>query len=61
LFRVLSKKAVDVFESIKQSGVLIKNMKADAGLLRNCLRVTVGTPSENLAFFAALTSAMKNE
>ena len=61
LFRVLNKSANDVFESIKQSGVLIKNMRADAGLLKNCLRVTVGTPEENLAFIAALMSAMNNE
>ena len=61
LFRVLNKRANDVFESIKQSGVLIKNMRADAGVLKNCLRVTVGTPEENLAFIAALISAMKNE
>ncbi len=61
LFRVLDKKANDIFESIKQSGVLIKNMRVDAGLLKNCLRVTVGTPSENLAFCVALKSAMKNE
>ncbi len=61
LFRVLNKSANDVFESIKQSGVLIKNMRADAGLLENCLRVTVGTPEENLAFVNALESAMKNE
>jgi histidinol-phosphate aminotransferase len=60
LFRVLGKSANDVFESIKQSGVLIKNMKADAGLLKNCLRVTVGTPSENRAFLAALRMAMSN-
>ncbi|NOQ89037.1 MAG: histidinol-phosphate transaminase [Gammaproteobacteria bacterium] len=61
LFRVLSKNANDVFESIKQSGVLIKNMKADDGPLKNCLRVTVGTPDENQAFVRALESAMKNE
>lgn len=58
LFRVLEKNANDVFASIKQSGVLIKNMKAEAGLLRNCLRVTVGTPSENRAFLVALESAL---
>ena len=54
LFRVLNndgnntknRSANDVFESIKHSGVLIKNMKADDGLLKNCLRVTVGTPEE---------------
>jgi histidinol-phosphate aminotransferase len=61
LFRVLNKSANDVFESIRQSGVLIKNMRADAGLLKNCLRVTVGTPLENQAFVDALESAMKNE
>ena len=60
LFRVLGKSANDVFESIKQSGVLIKNMKADTGLLKNCLRVTVGTPDENQRFMRALESAMKN-
>lgn len=61
LFRVLEKNANDVFESIKQSGVLIKNMKASNGLLENCLRVTVGAPEENQAFKAALVAAMENE
>ncbi len=61
LFRVLGKDASEVFESIKSSGVLIKNMKADEGLLENCLRVTVGTPDENKAFISALSSAMKNQ
>jgi len=60
LFRVLDKNANDVFESIKKSGVLIKNMKADDGLLANCLRVTVGTPDENRTFVGALGSAMNN-
>jgi len=60
LFRVLGKSANDVFESIKQSGVLIKNMKADSGLLSNCLRVTVGTPEENEAFVTALIKALGN-
>ena len=67
LFRVLSNDenstnnsaANDVFESIKQSGVLIKNMKADDGLLKNCLRVTVGTPDENLAFIKALVISLQ--
>jgi len=61
LFRVLNKNANDVFESIKQSGVLIKNMRADDGLLKNCLRVTIGTPDENGAFMSALIKAMNNE
>lgn len=58
LFRVLNKSANDVFESLKKSGVLIKNMKADEGLLKNCLRVTVGTPLENKEFLTALANAM---
>ena len=58
LFRVLEKNANDIFDDIKQKGVLIKNMKAEAGLLKNCLRVTVGTPAENLAFVGALEAAM---
>lgn len=60
LFRVLGKAATDVFDSIKQSGILIKNMKADRGLLKNCLRVTVGEPSENLAFLEALLKAVND-
>ncbi len=58
LFRVLEKKANDVFDSIKNSGVLIKNMRADTGLLKNCLRVTVGTPQENQTFLAALVKSI---
>lgn len=58
LFRLLEQNANDVFESIKHSGVLIKNMKADQGLLKNCLRVTVGAPEENEAFIAALLNAV---
>ena len=60
LFRVLNKKAITVFDSIKKSGVLIKNMKADEGLLKNCLRVTVGTPEENQAFLKALLNAVNS-
>ena len=58
LFRLLNKSADDVFEHIKRSGVLIKNMKAGSGPLKNCLRVTVGTPDENKAFMAALVEAV---
>jgi histidinol-phosphate aminotransferase len=60
LFRVLERDANEVFTRIKQSGVLIKNMKADNGLLKNCLRVTVGTPDENTAFLAALRTAVNS-
>ncbi len=58
LFRVLNKAADNVFELIKRAGVLIKNMKAEQGALKHCLRVTIGTPEENDAFLAALETAL---
>lgn len=68
LFRILNEsdnptgagRANEVFERIKASGVLIKNMRADNGLLKNCLRVTVGTPDENRAFVNALLLAINS-
>jgi len=59
LFRILNKPANDIFESIKNAGVLIKNMKATEGVLANCLRVTIGKPEENRAFLNALALAME--
>lgn len=39
--------------------ILIKNMHASGGLLKNCLRVTIGLPEENDRFLAALSSAIR--
>jgi histidinol-phosphate aminotransferase len=58
LFRVESRKADGVFESLKRSGVLIKNLNKAGGPLAGCLRVTVGTPQENAAFLKALEKAL---
>ncbi len=52
LFRVAQ--AVEVYESLKQQGVLIKCLHGAHPLLDQCLRVTVGTESENQAFLEAL-------
>ena len=49
-----------IFESLKSQGVLIKNMSSQGGLLRDCLRVTVGTPEENQAFLNALKTALNH-
>jgi histidinol-phosphate aminotransferase len=57
LFRT-AKPADAVFAALRQQGVLIKNLSAAAGVLANCLRVTVGTPEENAAFLAALRKAL---
>lgn len=55
LFRVAG--AGDVFQRLKDQGVLIKNLSGSHRLLADCLRVTVGTPEENEAFLAALANS----
>ncbi|MBA4142923.1 MAG: histidinol-phosphate transaminase [Nitrosospira sp.] len=56
LFRV--NEAGQVFQSLKKRGVLIKNLDGSHPLLKNCLRVTVGTPEENILFLAALQASL---
>lgn len=52
LFRVAN--AAAIFNGLKQRGVLIKNLNGGHPMLKDCLRVTVGTPDENMRFIAAL-------
>ena len=42
------------FQRMKQAGVLVKNVSKMHPLLTNCLRLTVGTPSENASLIRAL-------
>lgn len=58
LFKTPENRANEIFASIKQQGVLIKNLSAQGGLLADCLRVTIGKPEENAAFLAALTKSL---
>lgn len=58
LFKTPKNRANEIFASIKQQGVLIKNLNAQGGLLADCLRVTVGKPEENTAFVDALTKSL---
>ena len=58
LFRTPENKASEIFLSIKQQGVLIKNLSAQGGLLSDCLRVTIGKPEENHAFLTALRKSL---
>lgn len=58
LLRLQKADANKVFESLKQQGVLIKNLNPAGGALTQCLRVTVGTPNENSAFVAALKKSL---
>ena len=59
LFRVMQGDADAVFASLKAQGILIKNLNAP-GPLKQCLRVTVGTPEENRQFIEALARAMRD-
>ena len=58
LFRAPQGRASEIFDGIKERGVLIKNMKASEGPLADCLRVTVGTAEENDAFLSALIAVL---
>ncbi|QPF75458.1 histidinol-phosphate transaminase [Roseateles sp. DAIF2] len=50
--------AARVFQAMKDRGVLIKNVSAMHPLLANCLRLTIGTPEENVAMLAALKESL---
>lgn len=58
LFRTPQNRATEVFLSIKEQGVLIKNLSANGGLLSDCLRVTIGKPEENQLFLSALRNSL---
>lgn len=59
LFRVIQgHKAGEVFQELKKRGILIKNLDGSHPLLKNCLRVTVGTPTENAQFLEALRASL---
>jgi histidinol-phosphate aminotransferase len=45
------------FEGLKRQGVLVRNLNSAA--LKNCLRVTVGTPDENRILLNALREALQ--
>lgn len=50
LVKVEDGKADKIFNTLKEQGVLIKNLNPAGGLLKNCLRITVGTAEENNKF-----------
>ena len=59
LCRIPGKASQDIFEGLKNKGVLIKNLGNKPGLLKDCLRVTVGTQQENNTFLQALREIVK--
>jgi len=50
--------AARAFAGLKAQGVLVKNVSTMHPLLAGCLRLTVGTPSENAQLLRALPSAL---
>jgi histidinol-phosphate aminotransferase len=52
--------ATAVFNGLKQRGVLIKNLNGGHPMLKDCLRVTVGTPQENMKFITALQETLSH-
>jgi len=51
--------ATRIHHILKQSGILVKNLNRP-GPLNNCIRVTVGTPSENRIFVKVLKKILLN-
>jgi histidinol-phosphate aminotransferase len=49
--------AAGVFEGLKRRGVLIKKLDGSHAMLKDCLRVTVGTPEQNDRFLDALRAS----
>lgn len=52
--------AKQIFQTLKQRGILIKNLDGTHPLLTNCLRVTVGTIDENAQFCETFSDIVKN-
>ena len=59
LVRCLNASARDVFEAMKQEGVLIKCLDGAHPLLNNCLRLTVGSPKENRVMVDAMQRVLQ--
>ena len=57
LFRPRSKDGLSVWNGLLERGVLIRDCSSWPGL-KNCLRVTVGTPEENRIFVESLTEVL---
>lgn len=57
LFRPRTRSAKDVWESLLESGVLVRDCSSWARL-SGCLRVTVGTPDENTLFLDGIKKAL---
>ena len=51
--------AAALFAALKLRGILVKNVSNLHPLLTDCLRLTVGTPEENVSLMSALKSSLE--
>lgn len=51
--------AAATYDSLKASGILVRNLAGGHPALADCLRVTVGTTAENDAFLASLAASLR--
>ena len=59
MFRT-SADASGIHRKLKQAGILIKNLNRP-GPLKNCLRVTIGTPEQNREFIIAMKKILDTD
>ncbi len=60
LFRVEDKPADEIHAALLDNKILIKNLHGSQALLKNCLRVTVGTAEENEKFISCLKAIISS-
>ncbi|MFW5443324.1 MAG: histidinol-phosphate transaminase [Methylococcaceae bacterium] len=60
LFKTKKNQANIIFEELKNRGVLIKNLSPQAGILTDCLRVTIGKTDENHVFINYLSEIISS-
>ncbi len=58
LLRLFEHDADEVFASLKEQNILIKNLSHADASLKNCLRVTVGKAEENMLFLSVFKSTL---
>ena len=51
--------AAALFGGMRQRGVLVKNVSGLHSLVANCLRITIGTPDENVRMIEALRASLQ--
>ena len=61
LVRLLRGSAGELFDRLKEEGILVKLLHGSHPLVENCLRLTVGTPEENRRLSRALKKILPTE